>query len=241
MKFSVGYQQRTDWIDTLVERASSIYDVYFSYGAMPSGRAAVADVDRQLDDLGRLADAGISLGILFNANCYGDRALAKSFFSAIGDTIARFAESGALKSVTTTSPLIAQFVKDNFNELKTRASVNMEIGTELGMDYLADVFDGFYLKRELNRDIETVRRISDWCAERGKQLFLLANSGCLNFCSTTTSWRTRPVWRRRTMAMFSAGPAGSGSPIPRTESGGWTARTGSRRKTSAATRDFARP
>lgn len=184
MKFSVGYQQRADWIDAIVERESSIYDVYFSYGAMPSGRAAVANVDRQLEDLGRLADAGISLGILFNANCYGDRALAKSFFSEIGDTIERFAESGALKSVTTTSPLIAKFVKDNFGELKTRASVNMEIGTELGMDYLADVFDGFYLKRELNRDIEAVRRISGWCAERGKQLFLLANSGCLNFCSS---------------------------------------------------------
>ena len=184
MKFSVGYQQRSDWIDTLVEQASSIHDVYFSYGAMPSGRAAVADVDRQLEDLGRLADAGISLGLLFNANCYGDRALSKALFSEIGDTIERFAADGTLKSVTTTSPLIAKFVKDNFGELKTRASVNMEIGTEEGMDYLADLFDGFYLKRELNRDLAAVRRIKGWCDAHGKKLYILANSGCLNFCSS---------------------------------------------------------
>lgn len=184
MKFSVGYQPRADWIDTIVERKASVHDVYFSYGDTPSGRSAIADVDRQLDDLARIADAGIALGLLFNANCYGDRALSKAFFTEVGETIERFAADGALKSVTTTSPLIARFVKDNFSGLTTRASVNMEIGTELGMDYLADVFDGFYLKRELNRDVEKVRAIHAWCEARGKQLFLLANSGCLNFCSS---------------------------------------------------------
>ena len=188
MKFSVGYQPRADWVDAIVEQKASVHDVYFSYGDAPSGRAAVADVERQLDDLARIADAGIALGLLlnllFNANCYGDRALSKAFFSEVGETIERFAADGALKSVTTTSPLIARFVKDNFGGLTTRASVNMEIGTELGMDYLADVFDGFYLKRELNRDMERVRAIHGWCEARGKQLFILANSGCLNFCSS---------------------------------------------------------
>jgi len=184
MKFSVGYQPRADWIDTIIERAPSVHEVYFSYGQTPSGRAAVVDVDRQLEDLARIADAGVPLGILFNANCYGDRALSKAFFSEVGETIERFAADGALKSVTTTSPLIAKFVKDNFEGLTTRASVNMEIGSERGMDYLADVFDGFYLKRELNRDLERVRAICRWCVDRGKQLFLLANSGCLNDCSS---------------------------------------------------------
>jgi hypothetical protein len=60
----------------------------------------------------------------------------------------------------------------------------MEIGTVEGMDYLSDVFDGYYLKRELNRDLAAVRRIKEWCDAHGKRLYLLANSGCLNFCSS---------------------------------------------------------
>ena len=184
MRFSAGYQADAAWIDALVARRDALYDVYFAFGSMPSGRKAVSGVDRQLEDLGRLADAGIPLHLLFNANCYGARAQARTFFAEIGETIERFAADGALTGVTTTSPLIAKFVKDNFPQLETRASVNMEIGTEEGMDYLADVFDGYYLKRELNRDLEAVRRTKTWCDAHGKKLYILANSGCLNFCSS---------------------------------------------------------
>ena len=183
MKFSAGYQPRKDWIDALVAHAADLHDVYFAFGAMPSGRGAVADPDRQLEDLGRLADAGIHLNLLFNANCYGARALAKDFLTEVGDTVDRFAD-GALRGVTTTSPVLARFIKYNFPPLKVRASVNMEIGTVEGMEYLADVFDGFYLKRELNRDLDAVRRMKAWCDAHDKELHLLANSGCLNFCSS---------------------------------------------------------
>ena len=184
MKFSAGYQADEAWIDALVARRDALCDVYFAFGSMPSGRKAITSEERQLEDLGRIADAGIPLHILFNANCYGARAQARSFFAEIGETIERFAADGALTGVTTTSPLVAKFVKDNFPQLETRASVNMEIGTVEGMDYLADVFDGFYLKRELNRDLAAVRRIKEWCDAHGKRLYLLANSGCLNFCSS---------------------------------------------------------
>ena len=183
MKFSAGYQADTAWIDALIARRDALCDVYFAFGAMPSGRMAVADEERQLEDLGRLADAGISLHLLFNANCYGAKAQSRKLFDEIGGTIERFAD-GALAGVTTTSPLIARFVKDNFPDLETRASVNMEIGTEEGMEYLADVFDGFYLKRELNRDIDAVRKVKEWCDRNGKKLYILANSGCLNYCSS---------------------------------------------------------
>jgi len=184
MKFSVGYQRDAAWVDEIVNRRIAVYDVYFALGKMASGRAAVSNVEAQLEDLGRIADAGIALNLLFNANCYGGKALAKSFFAEVGETIERFAAEDALKSVTTTSPLIARFVKENFPAVKTRASVNMEIGTEEGMDYLSEVFDGYYLKRELNRDLAAVRRAKAWCDAHGKELFLLANSGCLNFCSS---------------------------------------------------------
>lgn len=91
-----------------------------------------------------------------------------------------------LASVTTTSPVIAKFIKNNFAGIKTRASVNMGIGTVQGMDYLSGYFDGYYLRREDNRNIDRIRYVKTWCDERGKKLFMLANSGCLNDCSAHT-------------------------------------------------------
>lgn len=184
MKFCVGYQQNDEWINAILASRTAIHDCYFSFGTMPSGRHGTSDAMRQLDDLGRLADGGIDLNILFNANCYGDRALSKELFTEIGEALDRFSEGGALKSVTTTSPLIARFVKDNFPELRTRASINMEIGTIEGMEYLSDRFDGYYVKRELNRDLLAFARLKHWADENGKELFMLANSGCLNNCSS---------------------------------------------------------
>lgn len=96
MRFSVGYQLDRAWVDAIVARADRLDEVYFAFGAMPSGRGAVADVDGQLEDLGRLADAGLGLNLLFNANCYGARALAKGFFAEVGETVERFAADGAL-------------------------------------------------------------------------------------------------------------------------------------------------
>ena len=184
MRFSVGYQENDQWIEAIVANRASIHDCYFSFGAMPSGRHGVCDPMRQLDDLGRLADCGVALNILFNANCYGARAESKALFGEIGEALERFSDGGALKSVTTTSPLVARFVKENFPELKTRASVNMEIGTVEGMEYLADRFDGYYVKRELNRDLAALAELKRWADANGKELFMLANSGCLNNCSS---------------------------------------------------------
>ncbi len=184
MRFSVGYQENDRWIDAIAANRTSVYECYFSFGTMPSGRHGVCDPMRQLDDLGRLADCGIDLNILFNANCYGARAESKALFGEIGEAIERFSDGGALKSVTTTSPLVARFVKENFPELKTRASVNMEIGTVEGMEYLADRFDGYYVRREVNRDLVAFAELKKWADASGKELFMLANSGCLNNCSS---------------------------------------------------------
>ena len=184
MKFSIGYQPDVSWIEAILARREVVRDVYFAFGTMPSGRQPVGSVDRQLEDLGAIADAGIPLHLLFNANCYGARALSRSFFVEVGETIDRFAADGSLTGVTTTSPVLARFVKANFPDLEVRASVNMEIGTIEGMEYLAETFDAFYLKRELNRDLAAVRTVKAWCDAHGKKLYLLANSGCLNFCSS---------------------------------------------------------
>ncbi len=194
MKFSIGYQlsDNTAFLNKIIEHKSQIHEVYFSWGDFPNGRnnqIKRADMlpweaqSKQMEDLKKLSNAGIELNLLFNANCYGADSQSREFFNKIGDTIDYIKNCYGLKSVTTTSPLIAKFIKNNFENLHIRASVNMEIGSTEGMKYIADYFDSFYMKRELNRDFDAIEKLHSWCEENGKELYLLANSGCLNNCS----------------------------------------------------------
>lgn len=194
MKLFVGYQLcHTDaFLERILANRNAIAEVYFSWDTMPSGRSVTGlqqDLlpweasQRQREELTRIADAGIGLNLLLNANCYGADSLSRSFFQSTGDLVDCLRSEWNLVSVTTTSPVIGRFIRQNFEGLEVRASVNMEIGTPEGMDYLADSFDSFYIKRELNRDMAALRKLRRHCDETGKKLHLLANSGCLNHCS----------------------------------------------------------
>lgn len=196
MKFMVGLQTADDtFLNCIVKNKDHIYEVYFSWGDFANGRNSQTESSlflpwelqqKQIEALQVLSENGIALNLLFNANCYGKDSMSRSFFQKAGDTIDYILNRFGLQSVTTTSPLIAKFVKQNFDGLDVRASVNMGIGTTQGMDYISEFFDSFYLQRELNRDLKSVAEIKKWCDLRGKGLFLLANSGCLNYCSAHT-------------------------------------------------------
>lgn len=190
----VGYQLRSDsrLINAILRHKDQVREVYFAWPGIANGRSVLSQkldlsaweaLDRQRADLARLSEAGIGLNLLLNGNCYGAEALSRSFFTGIGDLIDAIAAQYGLSSVTTASPVIARFVKQNFEELEVRASVNMEIGTREGVEYLADWMDGFYIKREMNRSIDQVREFAKICHSMGKRVYLLANSGCLNHCS----------------------------------------------------------
>ena len=193
VKFSVGLPKNNmEFVNCIIQNAEHIYEVYFSWGDFPNGRSNQTQsdyytpwelVDIQREMLKRLSDAGISLNMLFNANCYGKDSQSRAFFNKVGETVDYAKNAYGLKSITTTSPLIAKFIKNNFEDVEVRASVNMEIGSIQGMEYLKEYFDSFYMKRELNRDIESIKTLHKWCQQNGKKLFILANSGCLNFCS----------------------------------------------------------
>ena len=86
----------------------------------------------------------------------------KALFYSVGETIEYVAGNFGLKSVTTTSPLIAKFVKQNFEGIDVRASVNMSIGSRVGMEYVSEFFDSFYVKRELNRDFNALKNLKKW-------------------------------------------------------------------------------
>ena len=193
MKFMVGLKTGDrDLLECICKNKEKIHEVYFSWGDFPNGRTNQLLSDRytpwELQDmqrqaLARLSQDGIALNLLFNANCYGADSQSRAFFHKIGTTMDYVAAHYGLQSVTTTSPLIAKFIKQNFEGIEVRASVNMEIGTVQGMDYLAEYFDSYYMKRELNRDFAAIEKLHSWAQENGKALFLLANSGCLNHCS----------------------------------------------------------
>ena len=192
MKFSVGLQyENPRFLEEILRDRDVIDEVYFSWGDMASGRGRAGvkselppweAMDRQREVLRLLADAGIRMNLLFNAECYGAQSLSRDFFDRVGTVTDCVRTQYGLASVTTASPVIAKFLKMNFPGLPVRASVNMEIGTAEAMEYLEDLFDGFYMKREYNRDLEHVRRMHEWCGRHGKKLYLLGNSGCLNFC-----------------------------------------------------------
>jgi len=194
MKYSVGYQMRRDpdFIECILRNKEKIHEVYFSWGDFANGRnSQLRQIGltpweaqrRQEEELKLLAEEGISFNLLFNATCYGRDSQSKAFFHKIGETVAYIQEEMCLSSITTTSPLIAKFIKENFEEMDVRASVNMSIGTIEGMDYVAEWFDSFYVKREWNRDFRKLEELKAWSDSRGKRLYGLANSGCLNHCS----------------------------------------------------------
>ena len=193
MKYMVGLQNTNDELVRCIEaNKEHIYAVYFSWGDFANGRNAQTERDGytswelqkwQTDALAELTEWDIPLNLLFNANCYGKDSQSRAFFEKVGTTIDYIKENYILNSVTTTSPLIAKFIKNNFEGIEVRASVNMEIGTEQGMDYVAEYFDSYYMKRELNRNIDAIIPLKKWCDDNGKKLYMLANSGCLNYCS----------------------------------------------------------
>ena len=189
-KFSVGLplSDKPEFVGKIIENAQHISEVYFSLPGFGSGRSGSGQnqlytYNLLTDTLKLISSKGIALNVLFNANCYGKDALAREFFYKIGDRIEELTKTCPISCVTTTSPLIAKFIKENFQGVETRASVNMEIGTVDGMEYLSDYFDGYYLKRELNKDLGAIKKARAWCDKTGKKLFMLANSGCLNNCS----------------------------------------------------------
>lgn len=194
MQFSVGYRLTADgnWFQMLLENRAHIKEVYFPWEGFASGRDEELPPDgmtrfdaqsAKRRELAALRDAGIGMNLLLNGNCYGADALSRSFFLCLGDALQEVTEDLGVSSVTTTSPVIAKFIRQNFAEPEIRSSVNMEIGTIEGMSYLSEWFDGFYLAREYNRNFAHIRKMKSWCDANGKTLHLLANSGCFNHCS----------------------------------------------------------
>ena len=92
--------------------------------------------------------------------------------------------------VTTTSPYIATISKKFDAAIDRRASVNMRMKSTLAMEYVAETFDSFYICRDLQRDLPTVKTFAEWAEKNNKNMCMLANSGCLRDCPWQTFHET---------------------------------------------------
>ncbi len=198
MTFALGYQHFSDgppFGDTVLSHPS-VKEVYFPWPEEPSGRPILGyeeetDADylksALLFDISRLRSAGVKLDLLLNANCYGAEAMSVALAKRVNAILSELDENGLLPEiVTTASPFIASEVKKARPAIEVRASVNMRLMTVQAMDYLKDFFDSYYLGRDVQRNLETVKTVRAWCDTHGKKLCILANSGCLRNCP----WQT---------------------------------------------------
>lgn len=196
--FAAGYQHFSGGASfaEIALRHSSVKEVYFPWVGEPSGRPKLGygeeddpDVlaDALRDDLTRLRAAGVKLDLLLNANCYGAEATSRTLEGHVIDIFSTLVSWNCKPEiVTTASPFVARTVKKVFPEVEVRASVNMRLMTLQAMGYLAPLFDSYYIGRDIQRNLGTVKRFSDWCRAQDKKLCLLANSGCLANCP----WQT---------------------------------------------------
>lgn len=192
MRFSVGYQQdqRARWAESILRFREAVAEVYFPWGDLPNGRARTTQLAlssreykaRFREEITAMAHAGIQRNLLLNGMCYGALSLSRELFCAIDRAIDEIGEMAGLHSVTTTSPVIAEYIKEKYPALEVRASVNMDISDIKSMQYLSAHFDSFYIGRSVNRQLDEIARWKEWADANGKKLHILFNSGCLSHC-----------------------------------------------------------
>jgi collagenase-like PrtC family protease len=198
LKFSIGYRLPSDFgsmVDICREYRREIKECYFAMPGDPSGRAPVGVRRGEWDaevfpifwsEIRQIVDLGIEPVLLLNAACYGKEAISQPFQAYFLETVRELCETIGLTVLTTTSPFVAKEIKDRYSSIEVRASVNMRLQSIHSLEYLSDSFDGFYLAKELNRDIPALREIRTWADSQGKRIHLLANSGCFFRCP----WQT---------------------------------------------------
>lgn len=195
---AAGYQHFADGAPfaEIALRHQSVKEVYFPWVGEPSGRPRLGyeeedDADELAAalrrDLTRLRAAGVRLDLLLNANCYGEEAMSVALETRIAGILEQLSSWGCRPEIcTTASPFVARTLKKLFPEIEVRASVNMRLTTLQAFRYLAPLFDSYYIGRDIQRNLETMRRFSEWCRANDKKLCVLANSGCLRNCP----WQT---------------------------------------------------
>ena len=192
-KFAVGHYltEKPDdplsFAELAKKFAPRLREVYFPWPGLSNARAKVYnkpdDEARIAADLKYCREHGMKLDILANATCYGETSFSTDQRKQILSIIGKLDDMGLKPEiVTTTSPYIAKVFRLNFPDIEIRASVNMRLRNTLALEYLAPLYDSYYICRDVQRDLPTFHLMADWCHAHGKKLCMLANSGCVRNC-----------------------------------------------------------
>ena len=181
--------------DLVEQYAPFLKEVYFPWPGLLSARELDKDIAplrrKLIDDLKFCRSKGLALDLLVNATCYGDTALTSVQREEYFGHLKELSSFGLMPEiVTTTSPYIATITKKFDASVDRRASVNMRLNSTLAMEYVAETFDSFYICRDLQRDLPTVKMFAEWGKKNGKKICMLANSGCLRNCPWQTFHET---------------------------------------------------
>ena len=198
MGFAVGYRHQSEGerFSSVLLSYDDIEEVYFPWVEEPSGRPVLgygeyddAETIKEVlcEELTALRKGGKRLDLLLNANCYGELAMSRELEERVVAIVTELDAWGCRPDVVTAaSPFVARTIKKYYPDIETRASVNMRLTTIQAMRYLAPWFDSYYIGRDVQRNIDNVRRFSEWAHVNGKKVGILANSGCLRNCP----WQT---------------------------------------------------
>ena len=198
--FAFGYffgkqQSKRTFRELAEEYAPYLSEVYFPWPGLLSARELKGDPEKQrkelIDDLRFCRSKGMQLDMLMNATCYGDTSFTVAQKDEFLANLKLMNQAGIMPEIiTTTSPYIATVAKLFARGIDRRASVNMRLNSTLAMEYVADSFDSYYICRDIQRDLPTLRTFSDWAKKNGKKLCMLANSACLRYCPWQTFHET---------------------------------------------------
>ena len=198
-KFAFGYffDKRNGFTfrDLAEQYAPFLKEVYFPWPGMLSAREIEGDPDqlrkRLVDDLKFCRSKGMDLDLLVNATCYGDTSFTPAQREQYYGLLKELGSYGLMPEiVTTTSPYIAKITQKFDKAIDRRASVNMRLNSTLAMEYLMDEYDSYYICRDIQRDLPTLKTFAEWSIPSGKKICMLANSCCLRYCPWQTFHET---------------------------------------------------
>ena len=198
----------------------TVKEVFFSWPGMVSGRniqlekSVEESIEQLVADLAWCRKNGVEFDLLFNANCYGEEAFTEILREQVYDVMEELGRRGLFPEiVTTTSQYIAKVLKIRYPQVEIRASVNMKLESTKAMEYISDIFDSFYICRDIQKDRNVLKHFSDWCNAHGKKLCMRSSTAVAfavapcRYGVTTTS--ATSLGRRRSRCSFSIIPTGS--------------------------------
>ena len=189
-KFAVGHfwnNEKAEFQNVAGRYLDFIQEVFFSWPELKNARRMDGDPEPLREkiaaDMQWARSKGLSLDLLINAMCYGEEAFTPEQRARVIGALADMDKRGILpETVTVISPYLAQIIKHDFPKIDIRASVNARVDSIISMEYMAPMFDSYYISRDLQRDLPTLRAFRKWTRDHGKKLCMLVNGSCLRNC-----------------------------------------------------------